>query len=59
FDVQLDAVQELYGYHLKFPWSGAGLRKTVEKFIDRYPEVDERIRKRVVETVVMQGRRYF
>ena len=59
FDVQLDAAQELYGYHLKFPWSGAGLRKTVEKFFDRYPEVDERIRKRVVETVVMQGRRYF
>jgi len=35
------------------------LRKTVEKFFDQYPEVDERIRKRVVETVVMQGHRYF
>ncbi len=58
FDVQLDAAQELYGYYLHFPWSATGIRRKVEQFFEKYPEVDERIVSRVTETVVQQSRKY-
>lgn len=55
FDVQLDAVQELYGDKLRFSFTNADIEKTVDMLEEFY---DEKIRDRVKEILYIQKNKY-
>ena len=55
FDEQLDAVEELYGYHLKFDFTRYDIREILNGLTNIY---DEKIIKRVEKILFEQMRRY-